>query len=451
MIKKYVRDYTLFKESIQNDTYASLITDLCVAMLLINPNFLDNILDLGLKARYTGNSSVFLNDLKTLLVSKNRLKLGKFVGETCVEDTDVAKVYKYFQNSTFSIENEWKDLVNSRIIARNIVDKILMGDKLEPDMIKNVYWTALNKQDDYNCDLVIELTNDTQLCINLNRKINLSKSMSFNSFIDKLFSSKSDLLYSDSFIQSWDKLAQEWVNIIYLNANDEIKSYIEGFIDPDRIFSIQWREYFRIKHTDEQYKHLGIFVEPLGKNVVYLHELLSDVYKGKTKFIDNFVEIQTKWNEIQKDIIDSTIIEKMFIDSFKENKEDIVDSQTEGFYVAGGNLKNRLLKFIVELLGLSEMACYYFANNGNIIYTIPSKEIIRQNIEKFNIEFSFHVPLDTDDDSFDNLKLILSVEDKEILNLSVKSKWSGGEMSGKLSSSIKFDIKDEFNYVISNL
>ena len=56
-------------------------------MVLLNNDFLDNILDRGLKARYSENSQIFLTDLKNLLLAKNRLNLGNFVDGKCVGST----------------------------------------------------------------------------------------------------------------------------------------------------------------------------------------------------------------------------------------------------------------------------------------------------------------------------------------------------------------------------
>jgi hypothetical protein len=80
---KWLRKFELFKES---KTYSNknLISEICVSMVLLNNEFLDNILDRGLKARYSENSQIFLTDLKNLLISKNRLKLGRFDDKVCV-------------------------------------------------------------------------------------------------------------------------------------------------------------------------------------------------------------------------------------------------------------------------------------------------------------------------------------------------------------------------------
>ena len=131
----------------------NLVQEICVSMVLLNNEFLDNLLDRGSKARYTEDSSIFLTDLKNLLIKKNRLKLGKFVESTCVEDEDVSKVNNIFDSANFSIENDWNKLIQSRNIARSINDKLLSDGKLTPDMISYVFFIGPNKTDDNDEDI----------------------------------------------------------------------------------------------------------------------------------------------------------------------------------------------------------------------------------------------------------------------------------------------------------
>ena len=137
---KWLRNYKLFKES---KTYSNknLLSEMCISMVLLNNEFLDNILDRGLKARYSDNSQIFLTDLKNLLLAKNRLKLGKFVDNKCVVDDEISKVNGMFSDVTFDIEKDWKILVNSRIAARNIIDKLIPDEKLESDRKYILGWS----------------------------------------------------------------------------------------------------------------------------------------------------------------------------------------------------------------------------------------------------------------------------------------------------------------------
>ena len=96
---KWLRNYKLYKESMEEKSiYSSknIVQEICISMLLLNPEFLDNILDRGQKARYSEDSTVFLTDLKNLLLAKNRLTLGKFVDNKCTEDDEISKINSYF-------------------------------------------------------------------------------------------------------------------------------------------------------------------------------------------------------------------------------------------------------------------------------------------------------------------------------------------------------------------
>ena len=97
---KWLKDYQLFKES---KTYSNknLITEICVSMVLLNNEFLDNILDRGLKARYSESSEIFLTDLKNLLLAKNRLQLGKFENNECIDDDELSKINGLFEEVKF--------------------------------------------------------------------------------------------------------------------------------------------------------------------------------------------------------------------------------------------------------------------------------------------------------------------------------------------------------------
>ena len=121
-----ITDYQRFFESmvqVQKDLErpkgiykpTNLVSEICTSMILINNEFLDNILDRGLKARYTENSQVFLTDLKNLVLGRNRLHLGTWNGETFVEDNETSKMNYLFESVGFDIDKDWNDLVDSRI------------------------------------------------------------------------------------------------------------------------------------------------------------------------------------------------------------------------------------------------------------------------------------------------------------------------------------------------
>lgn len=132
---KWLKGYQLYKESKEYST-KNLVLEICVSMTLLNNEFLDNLLDRGLKARYSEDSTIFLTDLKNLLLAKNRLVLGKFEEGKFIEDDEASKISGLFESVNFNIEKDWNMLVSARNTARNIIDKLIPDQKLLEEDIK---------------------------------------------------------------------------------------------------------------------------------------------------------------------------------------------------------------------------------------------------------------------------------------------------------------------------
>jgi len=450
---RYIKKYELYKESKQyNNT--NTIYELCVAMLLINPNFLDNILDRGLKARYSDNSAILLTDLKNLVLAKNRLHLGKFEGNRCTIDSDVSKMNNEYNSTSFDIDKDWNKLIGARTTARNIQDKLIANGKLTEEQIKAVYWIGPNKTKEYSEDIVIELHSGIQYSFFLNKNLNTAKTISFNKLGDELVGDNMDNLFGEEYISKWDKLTQEWVRIIYENSNSNIKLHIEKFIDPDRIDSIGYFEYFDIKHRDQGVKNLGEYIPEINKNILYLNDLLSEVYKNSELFND-YESVKNEWNEKKIYILNSRILEHIFTESIKKRFMDsIIDKDYENYKIVGDRLKMRIMKIIVNNLGSSDRILYYLGNNGNTFYQVPARGFFRKYYDDFDIRFDYHVTLVTDsevDENNDfNFKIKVELDKEPLMDINMQTKWSGGEMSGKLSTKFKIDFVDDFNHRISN-
>jgi hypothetical protein len=84
---------------------------------------------------------------------------------------------------------------------------------------------------------------------------------------------------------------------------------------------------------------------------------------------------------------------------------------------------------------------------------IPSREFFREFYDDLKIKFDYHVKFDSiseeEENNDFNFKVRLDLDDEELLALDVIVKFSGGEMSGKLSSKHQFDMSERFNYIIS--
>ena len=447
---KWLRKFELFKES---KTYSNknLISEICISMVLLNNEFLDNILDRGLKARYSENSQIFLTDLKNLLISKNRLKLGKFVDKECVEDDEVSKINGLFDEVKFDIEKDWNVLVNARITARNIIDKLLPDQKLESDMISAIYWLGPNKDDEHQEDIVIELDGGKQYSFFLNKNLLSKKSASFNTFAENLLGQDLELLYKQEYLPKWDKLTQEWIRILYENANKNIQLHIEKFIDPKRIESIGYFEYFDIRHSDYKYKYLGEFIKYFDKNILKLSDLLTEVWKHRENCFMDPERVYAEWMEAKIVILNSRILENLFTTSLKSNFANDIKKLEDGFKLAGGAVKMKLFKSFIDKLGCEERPLYFLGSNGNIFNLLPERDFFRKNYDDMNIKFDYHVNFAVSEQEESNdfkVKLILELDDKKLLDMTITIKFSH-EMSGRLTASYKFNLSNNFNYMIA--
>lgn len=450
---KWIRNYTLFKES-KTETYSSknIISELCVSMVLLNNEFLDNILDRGLKARYSDNSSVFLTDLKNLLLAKNRLHLGKFVDNKCIDDEELSKVNGLFDGVEFSLEDNWDKLVNARTTARNIIDKLIPDEKLESDRISAVYWIGPNKTTDNKEDIVIETTDGRQYSFFLDKNLSSQKTSSFSLFADDLIGSDIDNLYKDENLVKWDKLTQEWIKVIYENSNKNIQKHIENFIDPNRIDSIGYFEYYDIRHKDPRFKHLGEFIKEFNKNILKFSDLMSEIWKARDICFMDTERVFKEWMETKVVILNSKIIEHLFTTSLMSNHAGDIKKGDNGFKIAGGSVKMKLFKTIVEKMGCLERDIYFLGNNGNVFNMVPSREFFRKFYDDINIKFDYHVKFNVSEEEDNNdfkIKINLELDNEKLIDMIINIKFSGSEMSGKLSAKYKFDISSNFNYIIS--
>jgi hypothetical protein len=277
-------------------------------MVLLNNEFLDKILDKGLKARYSEDSHVFLTDLKNLLLAKNRLHLGKFVDNKCIDDEELSKINGLFDSVEFSIEEDWDKLISARTTARSIIDKLLPDEKLSADRVSAVYWIGPNKTEEFNEDIVLETTDGKQYSFFLNKNLSTQKSASFNIFADDLIGENLDKLFKEEYLPKWNKLTQQWVKILYENANKNIQQHIEKFIDPNRIETIGYFEYYDIKHRDPRFKHLGEFIKEFDKNILKFSDLMSEIWKNRDICFIDAERIFKEWMETKVFILNSKIL-----------------------------------------------------------------------------------------------------------------------------------------------
>ena len=454
---KFIKSQFLFESKQNNKTYytpKNLIIEICTSMTLLNNEFLDNILDRGLKARYSENSQVFLTDLKNLLLSKNRLDLGKFVDGKCVSDDEVSKINGLFGEVEFNIDKDWDQLISSRNLARNIIDKLLPEKKLESDMISKIYWIGPNKDEEHGEDIVIETKIGDQYSFYLNKNLTLQKSASFNSFAEELIGEDLDNLFKEDNIGKWDKLTQEWVKIIYENSNKNIQSHIEKFIDTKRIDSIGYFEYFDIRHRDPRFKYLGEYIREFEKNILKFSDLMNDIWKNRKEYFMDLERVEKEWYEVKITVLNSRILEHLFTTSLKKDKSDEITKLESGLKRAEGTVKMKLVKAFVSKMGCLERPIYYLSSKGENFIQVPNREFFRKNYDRLDVQFDYHVKFQVSEDEENNMfkfKVKIFFDEDHLADLDVIIGFSGGEFSGKLNAKYKFDLPANFNYLVSKI
>lgn len=450
---KWLKKYELFRES-KSYSSKNLITEVCVSMILLNNEFLDHILDKGMKARYSENSQIFLTDLKNLLLAKNRLQLGKFIDDKCQIDEEYAKINEVFDGVEFDIEKDWNILVNSRTTARNIIDKLLPDEKLSPERIRKVYWLGTNKDNEFTEDIVIELNDGIQHSLYLNKNLSAQKTASFNKFAEELIGQDIDRLFGDDYIERWNKLTQEWVRLIYENSKKNIQQHIEKFIDPNRIDTLEYFDYFDIKHSDSRFKHLGEFMKEFDRNILKFSDLLSEIWKSKESHFLDPERVTNEWNQIKIVVLNSKVLENLLSTSLKANFTEDIKKLEDGYKLASGTIKMKLFKVLVDKLGCSERPIYFLGNNGNNFNLVPSREFFRKFYDDLDIKFDYHVQFQVDEEVEENndfnIKVRLELDGEKLMDMNIIVHFTGGEMSGKLSAKYKFDLASDFNYLITN-
>ena len=442
-----VKKYTDFIFESKSNIRKNLVRDICVGMVLINPEFLDNILDKGLISRYTENTHSFIQDLKNLLMGRNRLNIGIFKDNRCIIDEEASKINAIFNGIQFDIKTNWKELIDARLIARSIIDKLLPDEKLTPDRIKYVF---LNIDEEHKEDIVIELSDDKQYSFFLNKNASSSKSSSFNTFADDIIGNELDNLYGPEYIYKWNKLVQKWVRIIYNNSNKNIQQHIEKFIDEDRIDSLDYFSYFKIIHRDPRYRHLGEFMKEFDKNILYFSDLMTEIWKKREELITD-KKAYREWMRTKIYVLNSRIIEHVLTESIVKNNPGDIKKLKSGFKLAEGKLKMKIVKTIVEKLGCTETPTYYLSNSGNNFTQIPSREFFRTYYNDLTIKFDYHVKLtvkEKDDNDF-IIKVKLELDHSKLIDVDILIKFSGSEFSDKLTCKYKFDIPVDFNTKIS--
>jgi hypothetical protein len=329
-----------------------------------------------------------------------------------------------------------------------------VDEKLTENLISKIYWIGPNKDKDHSEDLVIELNSGSQFSIFVSKGLSTSKTASFNTFADDFIGKGIENLYGTEYLPKWDKLAQTWVKTIYENANKPIQIHIEKFIDPDRIDSLGYFEYFDLKHKDPNFKNIGEHIKEFDKNILKFSDLMSEIWKNKESCFLDVEKVYQNWMEIKIYVLNSRILEHLMTETLISNNPDEVEKLEDGFKKAEGTVKMKLIKTFVDKLGCLERPVYFLGKKGKDFHQVPSRKFFRDYYDDIDIKFDYHVKLvvnQADEEKNDfSIKLKMDLDKQPLIDGTIDVKFSGGEMSGKLSAKYSFNPVDNFNLLISN-
>ena len=285
-----------------------------------------------------------------------------------------------------------------------------------------------------------------------NKNLSTQKSASFNTFAEELIAEDLEKMYGEEYLPKWNKLTQEWIKTLYEGANKNIQQYIERFIDPKRIDTIEYFDYFDIRHKDPRHKHLGEYFKEFDKNILKFSDLLNEIWKNRDICFIDSVRVYKQWMETKVVIMNSKILENLLTNSLKSKYSNDIVMLDDNFKIANGTVKMKLFKTLVEKMGCLERPTFYVGNKADLFSMIPSREFFRKFYDDLDILFDYHVNFtvsEEEDQNDFNIKIKLELDESPLMDMSISVKFSGGEMSGKLSAKYKFELSPNFNYQIS--
>jgi hypothetical protein len=179
---------------------------------------------------------------------------------------------------------------------------------------------------------------------------------------------------------------------------------------------------------------------------------MNEIWKNKDNCFMDANRVTKEWMEAKIVILNSKILEHLLTSSLKSNHVEDIQKIEGDWKLAGGTVKMKLFKTLVEKMGCLERPIYFLGKNGDIFNLVPSREFFREHYDDLKIKFDYHVNFEVSEEEELNdftIKIKLELDDETLIDMFIIVKFSGGEMSGKLSCKYKFDIADNFNYLIS--
>ena len=119
-------------------------------------------------------------------------------------------------------------------------------------------------------------------------------------------------------------------------------------------------EFDEFTAPDEVYEHFFTHTVQRGETALNEWEMMFEEYKTELRDLDD-----RKLDEIQK--------------------------LESGLKRASGTVKMKLIKTLVNKMNCMERPVYYISNGGNNFIQIPSRSFFRENYDKIDLQFDYHV------------------------------------------------------------
>ena len=181
---------------------------------------------------------------------------------------------------------------------------------------------------------------------------------------------------------------------------------------------------------------------------------MGEIWKNRDICFMDVERVYNEWMEKKIFILNSKILEHILTESLTEKNINDIKKLDDGFKSVSGVIKMKLVKTIVEKLGCLERPVYYLGNKGNSFHQVPSRDFFRNHFNDISVKFDYHVKMivaegDEENNDF-KIKVKIELDGNPFINVDILVKFTGYEMSGKLSAKYIFDPADNFNLLVSD-
>ena len=180
---------------------------------------------------------------------------------------------------------------------------------------------------------------------------------------------------------------------------------------------------------------------------------MASIWKNREMCFPDPEKVYSDWMEEKVVVLNSRILEHLLTESLTKRASEEIEKLSDGMKLAKGKVKMKLVKTIVQKLGCRNRNMFYLGNNGNIFTLVPTVNFFKEGYEYINVKFDYHVELMVKKEERKNdfqIKIIVELQDKPLMDCEVGVNFGRKEMSGNLSARYKFGVESNFNEIIQS-